>query len=1029
MAVDYTPSFDPADVNSDYGSTGGDITVPTFKANMKPFRFWCQRALPLVYDDSLSYYEVLCKVVDQMNGFLTDLQTATGSIGEFAQQFVVNQQFLNNMATKLGQDVDTLETYINDRMDDFTAAYQQLQSYVNNYFDNLDVQVEINNKLDAMAADGTFNTLFNPVITAWMTEKTAQIDEDLAEQNETLAEQNGRISVLEGRMDTFSSLPSGSTSGNAELLDIRTNFLGETYPSAGDAVRASDMISSGFRTRATVADTPDWAGDTSSSLYYTATFNISNLKGAKFVCIYNTLADNVGTGGRPTIFGGNSVTPDANAVDVTNLLAYNFEYTLLKNYHDTNPNATGYRYMAAFDIPSDAPYNYLYFVYTPLFGSDDTPGAIEYFDSPNLIAYFTMWSKTPIDPTLTQPNEAADAKAAGDAISSLNERMDTYVSLTGENEVEPQNIAGVTFTRTEVETEGDNIFTSDMLFEENYYVAVNPNVNPPVIFHTSVHGYKTYCIPVEPNTTYHFPRARFSCTAKGNTIGSVATSETGSYKSTITTADETAYLFITYATDVEDMYVKPVEISYNYTNFEMPDWMTGTLEQIANDTTKVVDVETDDTNIEPDLTFTTGYMSKAGVVVTSGVTTLEYSNKIEVAPSNIIRAASTSSFRFICAFNGNTAVEAKGAENVLEYVVPDGIDHVVLTRYKVDDGYPIYLVETEQHYVNIVKPIPMGYMSEAGSLSDGDRLVLPYHNVKNKNRYVFNGNITSFTSIKFQKGTLEYITVSASNVVIHNDQGEKTVNYPSGFTIDHDVTILIENEESIYLSKLTIESAGHVFDVDVTTTPVRFLMDTSVPVIESVGSTMTNCRFSWVSENINQPIWIFGDSYASWYNARWVNYAVQDGYLKSSLLNGYAGEASSEAMNGLKNLLVVTTPKIVVWCLGMNNGDSDSAVNASWLSNYNTLIELSEKYDFEVVLYTTPTTPTINNNFKNAIVRDSGYRYVDADGAVRIDSEGHWVGYNTNYPALSNDNVHPTEIGAKILYYRFLADLPEMMSR
>ena len=428
MAVDYTPSFDPADVNSDYGSTGGDITVPTFKANMKPFRFWCQRALPLVYDDSLSYYEVLCKVVDQMNGFLTDLQTATGSIGEFAQQFVVNQQFLNNMAAKLGQDVDTLETYINDRMDDFTAAYQQLQSYVNNYFDNLDVQVEINNKLDAMAADGTFNTLFNPVITAWMTEKTAQIDEDLAEQNETLAEQNGRISVLEGRMDTFSSLPSGSTSGNAELLDIRTNFLGETYPTAGDAVRASDMIAGGFRTRATVADTPDWAGDESSSLYNTATFNISNLKGAKFVCIYNTLADNVGTGGRPTIFGGNSVTPDANAVDVTNLLAYNFEYTLLKNYHDTNPNATGYRYMAAFDIPSDAPYNYLYFVYTPLFGSDDTPGAIEYFDSPNLIAYFTMWSKTPIDPTLTQPYEAADAKATGDAISSIMEYGSTSLS-------------------------------------------------------------------------------------------------------------------------------------------------------------------------------------------------------------------------------------------------------------------------------------------------------------------------------------------------------------------------------------------------------------------------------------------------------------------------------------------------------------------------------------------------------------------------------------------------------------------------
>lgn len=31
------------------------------------FRFWCQKVLPLVYDDSLSYYEVLCKLGDGFN--------------------------------------------------------------------------------------------------------------------------------------------------------------------------------------------------------------------------------------------------------------------------------------------------------------------------------------------------------------------------------------------------------------------------------------------------------------------------------------------------------------------------------------------------------------------------------------------------------------------------------------------------------------------------------------------------------------------------------------------------------------------------------------------------------------------------------------------------------------------------------------------------------------------------------------------------------------------------------------------------
>jgi len=34
---------------------------------MQRMQFWCQKVLPLVYDDSLSYYELLCKVVDYLN--------------------------------------------------------------------------------------------------------------------------------------------------------------------------------------------------------------------------------------------------------------------------------------------------------------------------------------------------------------------------------------------------------------------------------------------------------------------------------------------------------------------------------------------------------------------------------------------------------------------------------------------------------------------------------------------------------------------------------------------------------------------------------------------------------------------------------------------------------------------------------------------------------------------------------------------------------------------------------------------------
>lgn len=93
--------------------------------DLRPFRFWCQKVLPLVYDDSLSYYELLCKVVDYLNKTMDNVN-------------------------KLSENFDELQ-----------SAFNTLKDYVENYFDNLDVQEEINKKLDEMVKDGTLLSLFS----------------------------------------------------------------------------------------------------------------------------------------------------------------------------------------------------------------------------------------------------------------------------------------------------------------------------------------------------------------------------------------------------------------------------------------------------------------------------------------------------------------------------------------------------------------------------------------------------------------------------------------------------------------------------------------------------------------------------------------------------------------------------------------------------------------------------------------------------------------------------------------------------
>lgn len=75
--------------------------------NLVNFRFWCQKVLPLVYDDSLSYYEVLGKMVVQLNDVIDNVNADTDNVLTLKDAFLELQTYVNNFF----DDIDQLASY------------------------------------------------------------------------------------------------------------------------------------------------------------------------------------------------------------------------------------------------------------------------------------------------------------------------------------------------------------------------------------------------------------------------------------------------------------------------------------------------------------------------------------------------------------------------------------------------------------------------------------------------------------------------------------------------------------------------------------------------------------------------------------------------------------------------------------------------------------------------------------------------------------------------------------------------------
>lgn len=107
---------------------------------IKGFKGWCHKVLPLVYDDSLSYYEFLCKVLKKLNEVIeavNQLIEGGGYDPSVISQIQEDITRLKNTVKTISEDletlsgtVDTLEDTVGGLVDDVAAIEDALDDSI-----------------------------------------------------------------------------------------------------------------------------------------------------------------------------------------------------------------------------------------------------------------------------------------------------------------------------------------------------------------------------------------------------------------------------------------------------------------------------------------------------------------------------------------------------------------------------------------------------------------------------------------------------------------------------------------------------------------------------------------------------------------------------------------------------------------------------------------------------------------------------------------------------------------------------------
>ena len=217
-------------------------------------RFWCQKVLPAVYDQSLSYYEVLCKLAAFLNKMVEELEKMQDNIDALHKAYKDLQDWVNaeiaRFEAHMEQHFDDLTQELWNRFEEYknntnTTLQQWFNDYATNTTNNLnkkfnDFVTNANTRIDQMF--NTYTSSTNNEFNTWKTDFTNQYNQWKNEVDGQIRNINSNISSLTTRVATLENMikkypefnyKSFTMTGTKYYKKVILDML--SFPSAGDS--------------------------------------------------------------------------------------------------------------------------------------------------------------------------------------------------------------------------------------------------------------------------------------------------------------------------------------------------------------------------------------------------------------------------------------------------------------------------------------------------------------------------------------------------------------------------------------------------------------------------------------------------------------------------------------------------------------------------------------------------------------------------------------------------------------------------